>query len=502
MVVETHRTLKGLLSSIALAVAVASCAPTETTPIEGDGTEGEAQQAYAWRKSRPEDQVLRWNRIMLDANALDHTPPKPGENRVYGEQLGRPRTARAFAIVQIAVFDAFNAIVREYRSYTGIEDAERPASPSAAIAQAAHDTLAALYPSQSPKFDEELAEDLGAIPNTFAKHSGIDAGKRAAAAILALRQNDGSQIPDPIVGVSFFPSPLPGKWRPDPISQNPTALGAFWGEVKPFVIESADQFPIPPPPRLTSREYAIAFNEVKQLGGDGITTPTKRTKEQTIIGIYWAYDGTPKLGTPSRMSNQIATVIAKERRLDAIELARMFALTNVAEADAALTAWNEKYDVQHWRPITGVREADPGTGPTGLGDGNPLTRGDPNWTPLGSPASNTDGDPNFTPPFPSYTSGHATFAGAFFQVLRRFYRTDKIRFTFVSDEFNGITRDNMGRVRPRIPRTFRSLSDAEEEEGQSRIYLGVHWSYDKVRGIENGRSVGNWVYENAFRRRR
>ena len=150
--------------------------------------------------------------------------------------------------------------------------------------------------------------------------------------------------------------------------------------------------------------------------------------------------------------------------------------------------------------MTGIRESDPGTGPTGLGDGNPHTVGDPTYSPLGAPASNLNG-PNFTPPFPSYPSGHAGFGGALFQTLRNFYGTDKIAFTFVSDEFNGITRRNNGAVRPLIPRSFSSLSQAEEENGQSRIYLGIHWAFDKTEGINLGRKVANQVFASAFQPR-
>jgi len=495
---------RAAVAMLALTVGLASCGSTEQVEAPpANDAEGSVQQAQkkAPPAREPEEEVYRWHRIMLEANAIDHTPAPPGSDRVFGEQFGPPRTSRAFAIVQIAVFDAFNSIAREYRSYTGIADAERPASPSAAIAQAAHDTLVALWPSQRRRFDEELAEDLHSIRDGAAKDNGIDAGTRAASAILALRANDGSQIPDPIVGVSFFPSALPGKWRPDPVSQNPLALGAFWGYVTPFVLRSADQFPISRPPPITSAEYAAAFDEVKRVGGDGITTRTQRTKEQTIIGLYWAYDGTPGIGAQPRENNQIAAVIAKQRGTDALEVARLLAVTNTALADAAIACWDEKYDRQYWRPVTGIREADPGTGPTGLGDGNPRTRGDTTWTPLGAPASNSPGTPNFTPPFPSYTSGHSSFAGAFFETVRRFYRTDRIRFTFVSDELDGITRDNEGRVRPRIPRTFDSLSQAEDEQGQSRIYLGVHWRFDKVQGTRNGRMVGDYVYDHSFRRR-
>src|SRR5437899_1380612 len=143
------------------------------------------------------------------------------------------------------------------------------------------------------------------------------------------------------------------------------------------------------------------------------------------------------------------------------------------------------------------RAINPGIGATGLGDGNPNTAGDVTCSPLGAPASNLTG-PNFTPPFPSYPSGHGGFGGALFQTLRRFYGTDNVAFTFVSDEFNGVTRDNDGNIRPLLPRSFSSLSQAEEENGQSRIYLAMHWSFDKVESILLGRRVGDYVFDNTF----
>lgn len=141
---------------------------------------------------------------------------------------------------------------------------------------------------------------------------------------------------------------------------------------------------------------------------------------------------------------------------DVMELARLLALVHVGMADAGSAVWESKYYYQYWRPITGIREADERTGPSGLGDGNPATAGDTNFSPLGAPASNLTG-PNFTPPFPAYPSGHAGFGGAFFEMLRNFYRTDRIPFTFVSDEFNGVTLDNNGVVRPLVERRFSSL---------------------------------------------
>jgi hypothetical protein len=189
--------------------------------------------------------------------------------------------------------------------------------------------------------------------------------------------------------------------------------------------------------------------------------------------------------------------IARQRRTRGVHLARLLALVNVAMADAGIAVWESKYHYEYWRPVTGIREADPGTGPTGLGDGNPATIGDPTFTPLGAPASNLAG-PNFTPPFPAYPSGHAGFGGALFETLRNVYGTDDIAFTFVSDEFNGVTRDASGAVRPLVPRRFASLSDAEEENGQSRIYLGIHWAFDKTEAIAQGRQVADFAFMHAF----
>lgn len=277
----------------------------------------------------------------------------------------------------------------------------------------------------------------------------------------------------------------------------PIALGAKWHTVTPFAIASADQYRIPPPPPMTSAQYTQAYNEVKSLGGDGIHTPTQRSEEQTFIGIYWAYDGTPSLCAPPRMYNQITSQIAKQMGSNVIETARLFAMVNVALADAGIASWESKFFYQFWRPIAGIRESDPGTGTTGTGDGNNDTIGDITFMPLAAPASGLTG-PNFTPPFPSYPSGHATFGGALFQTLRRFYGTDSVTFTFVSDEYNGITVDNMGNIRELHPRTFTSFSQAEEENGQSRIYLGIHWSFDKTEGIIQGRRVADHVFTNLF----
>jgi len=443
--------------------------------------------------------VRHWNSIALDASGLDHTPGKPGENRVFGEQFGPGRSSRAMAIVHIAMFDAINAISGKYRTYTRIHN-HRHASMESAIVQAAHDTLAALFPSQASTFDSLLAQDLNSIADRGkAKENGIALGHAAADAILGLRANDGSQIPEPHIGVDFTPSHQPGMWREDSVSQLTVALGAHWGEVQPFVLASPSQFRAPTPPAMTSQEYTTAYDEVKGIGGDGINTPTSRTPEQTQIGIFWAYDGTPSLCAPPRLYNQITVRIADLMGTSANveQFSRLLALVNVAMADAGIAVWESKYFYQYWRPVTGIRESDAGTGPTGLGDGNPATIGNPGWSPLGAPASNLV-TVNFTPPFPSYPSGHAGFGGALFQTLRHFYGRDDIAFSFMSDEFNGVTKDHNGVPRPMVTRSFSSLSQAEDENGQSRIYLGIHWKFDKTEAIAEGRNVADWVFEHAF----
>ncbi|MFI5402200.1 MAG: vanadium-dependent haloperoxidase [Planctomycetota bacterium] len=448
--------------------------------------------------SDPSFAALRhWNQIAIDTSGLDHAPVEVGENRVFGHALGPGRSSKAMAIVHIAIFEAVNAIDGGHASYVGLAAAPDGTSMAAAIAKAAHATLVALYPSHAPRLNPLLADALDGIADGPAKTQGVALGAAAATAILAMRVGDGSVHAEPLYGTDYIADDDAGVWRQDPVSPHPLALGALWSTVTPFVLTSSAQFRAPAPPLMSSAEYATAYDEVQRLGGDGITTPTERTEEQTFIGIYWAYDGLPSLCAPPRLYNQIAMEIADLMGSDVVETARLLALSNVAMADAGIAIWESKYFYKFWRPVTGIRESDALTGPTGTGDGNDDTVGDDMFVPLGAPASNSDGL-NFTPPFPAYPSGHAGFGGALFQTFRRFYGTDDIAFTFVSDEWNGETTDNEGNPRPLRPRSFSSLSEAEEENGQSRIYLGIHWSFDKTHGIAQGRAVADYVFDHLF----
>jgi hypothetical protein len=466
----------------------------------GDGGSSASEFTPTQTRDTRSSWVVKWNRVAIDTSGLDHTPVGRGESRVFGEQLGPVRSARAMAIVHIAMADAVAVITGRFESYMPARNENPEISLKAAIAQAAHDALVGVYPSQAGRLRHYLTDDLNAIENGPAKQAGIRVGRERAAAILQERQDDGSFLSEPYSEVNYQFQNEPGQWRADPINPDQEPIGSRWFLVRPFVLESATQFRIPPPPPLTSREYAEAFQEVQQLGGDGVNTPTVRSEDQTIAGIYWAYDGTPSLCAPPRLYNQIAVQLALERNVDVVDLARLLALVNIAMSEEGIANWESKYHYNLWRPVTGIREADEGTGPTGLGDGNPLTQGDPSFSPLASPASNLSAN-NFTPPFPAYPSGHAGFGAALFQTLRNFFGTDDIPFTFVSDEFNGETRDNNGIVRPLIPRTFANLSEAELENGRSRIYLGVHWAFDSTEGIKQGRNVANYVYPRIYRRR-
>src|SRR5207248_1556370 len=198
----------------------------------------------------------------------------------------------------------------------------------------------------------EIAISVSGLDHTLATPGEHRVVVAQVGPILALRANHGSGCGEPRVGIDFITRNHAGKWRQDPTSQHPLALGAYWGQVTPFVLQTSAQFRAPVPPALSSAEYAVAFDEVKALGGDGIITPTARTADETQIGTFWAYDGTPSLCAPPRLYNQITMHLADQMGTSAnpVQLARLLALANVAMADAGSAVWESKYYYQYWRP--------------------------------------------------------------------------------------------------------------------------------------------------------
>jgi hypothetical protein len=465
------------------AMVAVSCMTTGGVILFQGHTPGPSPEPSAVTPRQSRDPVLYWNAVLLQANANDYDPAYVSAP----DQKGPGKTARAFAIVHAAIYDAVNSIDGSYTPYLARIQASRGASIDAAVAQAAHDTLVAMYPKQEALFDEAFVEAIAGIPQGRASQ-GLVVGQIAAANILAARANDGTQADQ-----TYDPLPWPGYHQPDPLHPNQGCLGMLWGDVTPFALTSSLQFcasdsvGVDPQSRLAwlnGAAYTEAFNEVKRLGAK---ISADRTPDQTEIGIFWSYDGTPQLGTPPRLYNQITRTIANQLCNSVVANARLFALINLAMADGGIACWEAKYIYQFWRPIVGIRGA--------ASTGNPLTPADPTWEPLGAQADNGSGT-DFTPNFPSYVSGHATFGSAVFQVLRRYYRTDSIPFRFQSDEFNGVTRDETGAVRPARWRTYGNFTQAEYENRDSRIYLGVHWRFDQEEGVKMGRSIGNFLFDN------
>jgi hypothetical protein len=425
------------------------------------------------------DAVLAWNAVALQAVAADHTQGSP-------QQGGPTRSSRALAIVHAAMFDAANSIAGDFTPYATFQPISG-ASLDAAVAQAAHDTLAELYPAQAPLFAAKLNDFLAPVPRGASRSNGVRLGALVAKQILKDRRNDGSDA-----SVAYVAGTDPGDHQVDPMNPLQGYLGPEWGFVTPFGVEDIVPFMADPPPALGSPEYAAAFDEVKVLGEKNSQV---RTDEQTQIGLFWAYDGPKKIGPPPRLYNQIARVIAVQEGNTEMENARLFALINIAMADAGIAAWATKYTHDLWRPIVAIRNAHL--------DGNADTAQDPLWVPLGAPASNQSGH-DFTPPFPAYPSGHATFGAVLFRTLENFYGTDAIAFEFTSDELDGVTTNWDGSSRAPFPtagfapRTFTSLGQASAENARSRIYLGVHWQFDADAGITTGNAIADAVFANVL----
>ena len=389
------------------------------------------------------DAVLQWNAIALDAIRVDRTAP--------------PMAARDLAILHVAIYDAVNSIDRQYAPYVSYIDVHPRASKEAAVAAAAHDVLIALFPSQQTTIDTKYTEALAAITDGTAETEGIAVGEAAVAQILAARNNDGA-----LDSVTYMSGTNPGDWVPTPPGFQSPVLPQ-WPDVTPFAMMMSSQFLPVAPPSLTSTAYARAFNEVKLIGS---TTSTTRTADQTAIAQFWANG--PGTSTPPGHWNVVAEIVSQNKGNSLEDNARLFAMLNVSLADAGISCWDAKYEYDMWRPITAIREAET--------DGNNTTTENAGWTPILT-----------TPAFPTYSSGHSTFSGAGAAVLKAFFGTHRVSFV-VPSETTGVA-----------DRNFRSFSQAAEESGMSRIYGGIHFSFDNTAGLKSGGQIGRYVASKFFR---
>jgi membrane-associated phospholipid phosphatase len=382
--------------------------------------------------------VLEWNQVFLDTFKADRVLP------LY--------FSREAAIVHAAIYDAVNDIDRSSTPFFADVKAPPGASLEAAAAQAAHDTMVALFPAPAHQatFDATLAADLAGIPPGQAR-LGTAVGQAVAQQILAWRSTDGSTAQ-----VTYVPGTAPGDWQPTPPAFAP-AVAPQWGSVTPFCIPSDSAFRAPPPPSLTSADYTAAFNEVMSLGAANSTT---RTAEQSQIARFWY--GAAGTYTATGYWNQIAQELAQQRGASLVQDARLFALLNLAQADAYFAVWDTKYTYNFWRPVTAIRAADT--------DGNPDTVADPAWTPFLA-----------TPAHPSYNSGHSGVSAASAAVLAAFFGTDAIPFSFSSDSLPGVTR------------SYASFSAAVQEVSDSRVYAGIHWRFDVQAGQAMGYEVSDYI---------
>ena len=448
--------------------------------------------------------ILNINDLALKLVALDFSD---GHMPTNG---GPTKTSRALAIIHLAAHDAYAQVTKKFKPKlenipalpATIDSSE--ANGATALLGAGFRAATLLYPDFKKFIATEAAKVINTDDGDCCRDLIFKYGEQVADAWIAARMNDGSSAPQ----LDTLYSSAAGRHRPDPLQPQQQTLGRTWGLVTPFVLTSVrtDAF-LKAPPELNSPDYASAFNEVIKDGKNDIieTQPCNKVMPgefcKAVVGIFWGYDGSNKLGVPPRLYNQVVRAIDEFKTLTHDRQIKMLTAINVAMADAGIAAWYWKYQYDVWRPVVGIREADAGWGPKGKGDDNNATKGDPFWLPLGAPSSNPINKPanNGTPNFPAYPSGHATFGAACFKTVATLLgkKTEEISVNFISDEFNGVTTDNTGVVRPKYNANF-TLSKAIKDNNQSRIYLGVHWQFDATGGEEVGTAIAAKVAE-AFK---
>lgn len=452
------------------------------------------------------DSILFWNAVALEANRVSHSDPDKRE------QNGPTLSARALAIVHLAMYDAYAGIVGGAGFPRYLNPAPPPpVAPPAlsardAVAGAAHTALSALFRAQRDYFNAQLNAFDFTTPS-------FNFGRNVANTLLAARRDDMDARDD-----GYRTSTARGRHRVDPNNPGQGFHAPYYGaQTRGFAITVRHGLGAPPFANGTNPEYLQALRDVRARGIRPDLTGTlpdalfdnRRSPDDTLTGIFWGYDGANRLGTPPRLYNQIVRQVAVARNNNEGQNARLFAFVNAAMGDAATLAWQHKFCYDFWRPVLGIREHDETLGPAAPYGGNvSFNDGDPAWLPLGAPSTNSPGVKNFTPNFPAYPSGHATFGAAALHITRMFYgagANDKnpdnlfANLTLVSDEYNGGSRDNEGTVRPRHTRRFpQGLWQMIVENAASRVMLGVHWIFDSFDFNEDddGNLVPDFSNEN------
>ena len=384
--------------------------------------------------------VLKWNEVAYQAFG----------GATYQHSL---MASRINAMVHIAMHDAINAIQPEYETYA-FDGKNANANPVAAAASAAHTVLLHEIPGSKGLLDSALQQSLANIPEGVAKTDGIQLGREAGAAMITDRENDGS-AGNPVVPVP--PSLVAGVYQPVPPFN--FYFAPFWENVKLFGLQKKDQFRVTPPPALNSDAYAVAFSEVKERGKKNSTI---RTADQTAYAKYW-YEFS-EAGW-----NRVARTVAVDKKLDLYETARLFALVDIALADAYTAGWDSKLHYNLWRPYTAIRNAEK--------DGNNQTSPDTEWEPE-----------QVTPPIQDYPSTHSALGNAAAVVMANILG-DATSFTMPSPTA----------VPAGGTRSFTSFSQAARENAESRVMAGIHFRFACDAGLELGKNIGNWVTSNHLR---
>jgi hypothetical protein len=389
-------------------------------------------------QSATADPVVEWNGNMLQAIS---TATSSG--------LIHSRWA---AIVHVAIFNTVSSFTGDAQPYGGIRaNAPGGATLEAAVIAAAHFALVRLLPDQQTALDALYTKSLSAR-RLSTSDPGVEVGEKIAAQVLALRATDGSATAQ--FAYVAPGSGNPGVWVPTPPASAPASLPG-WGSVKPWVMKSSSQFRVGPPPSLDSDLYVRDVNEVKEVGA---LIADSRNSPETDIARWWV---------PSAIVlwNPIASQVAVAKKLSISQSARLFALLNMAAADAAIACYESKYTYNLWRPISAIRSAD------GF-----HVKADGTWTPFLT-----------TPAFPEYPSAHNEISGAMAEALTSLFG-DKPGGAMVAHSANHPTFDHLW---------FR-FSQGTDEVVSARVWEGIHFRNSDEQGMRAGRCVGQYVVRHAL----